>query len=223
MPDSNSIGAFGPLGVSRSNQLARRPPTKLLMLRFLRELLGYGESHIPSAFTDYRGANYGVFAHLPLELYQQILVQAFGNRTLHIDLIYGFPLAHKSLRFRPANKAATRSHCGLGNGPVRDTHKPIGWQWFSCVCHRRLTWPDEERCPSSLKARIQPWEDVCLRYAGFPKPEVLQDRAGLFCLCESDASGSPNPIDCFIGAMGWLLTSRQAYVNPFPLEICPSF
>jgi len=153
--------------------------------------------------------NYGLFARLPLELRQQILSKTFGNRTLHVDLTFDHPLTRKS---RPKTDQATsrRKHCGLGTELVRSTYRPKRWQWFGCVCHRRLTRADKDDGGSVIfKARIEPCDDACVRPLAVSKPIRDQDQSYLFCLCSAKGE------DCFIGAMCWLLTCRQACVYSF--------
>lgn len=41
-------------------------------------------------------SNSGLFGILPYELRRKILVEAFGNRTLHVDLNYSHPLVRRS-------------------------------------------------------------------------------------------------------------------------------
>ncbi|KAJ5124281.1 uncharacterized protein N7515_008106 [Penicillium bovifimosum] len=66
-------------------------------------------------------SNYGLLGRLPLEIRQEILVFAFGQRTLHVDLRYGPPYQPQA---EPDNK--------LRAGHAQQST----WQWFSCECHR---------------------------------------------------------------------------------------
>ncbi|KAJ5561366.1 hypothetical protein N7461_000127 [Penicillium sp. DV-2018c] len=66
-------------------------------------------------------SNYGLFGRLPLEIRQEILVFAFGQRTLHVDLRYEPP-------YPPQAQADKKL------GP--DYAQQSTWQWFSCECHR---------------------------------------------------------------------------------------
>lgn len=154
------------------------------------------------------GTNYGFFTRLPLEIRQHILGKAFGDRTLHIDLTFDHPLTRKS---RPKKDHATspRKHCGFETELVRNTYRSKRWQWFGCVCHRRLIRPNQDRGSSRGRARIEPCEDSCFPRSDVPKPTGERDDPHLFYSCP------PHREDCFIGAMGWLLTCRQACADSF--------
>ncbi|AEO57202.1 hypothetical protein MYCTH_2303064 [Thermothelomyces thermophilus ATCC 42464] len=173
--------------------------------------------------------NYGLFQRLPLEVRQQILTQAFGKRTLHVHLAYDHPLARKpnsgenkrrmflSKRAdekRPENR---RRHCGLGSNLVPDASRPKQWQWFSCVCHRRVVEarecrPEPQRPP---QGRIEPCNDGCLNGRLFTTRYTTNAEWGRLCRCEPIAEYDRPMADreCFIGIMGWLLACRQAYIE----------
>lgn len=144
--------------------------------------------------------NYGLFGRLPFELRRQILVEAFGGRTIHLDLFYGHPLVRSS-QTSDLSPVKERRHCGIGSELVPDTTKPKGWQWFGCVCHRRAGYSESEHeqrfAVNKFSRTIEPCDDRCLE--------------GLMCNCEQLGSA------CFVGVMGWLLTCGQAYVH---LSLC---
>ncbi|KFY36953.1 hypothetical protein V494_04920 [Pseudogymnoascus sp. VKM F-4513 (FW-928)] len=149
------------------------------------------------------GVNYGLFQKLPYEIRRQILIEAFGERTLHVDLSHNHPLVRKS-------KLQTAKHCDLGSNLVRDTELPMDWQWFGCVCHRPAEWPDGSTARHSLqidpewgfeRAMSRPGEDNCL---------IGGDNHLTEC---GPVAGEDQPSTCFIGVMGWLLTCRQAYAD----------
>lgn len=171
------------------------------------DLLPFLPSKRPSALTPSPSqeelasprVNYRLFQNLPYEIRRQILVKAFGGRTLHVDLSYRNPLVRKS-------KLQTARHCDLIANPALDTELPMGWQWFGCVCHRPVEWPEGSPARHSIyrapewgfeKAKARPGEDNCLR-GGSNFTECVP-------LTREDQH-SP----CFIGVMGWLLTCRQA-------------
>lgn len=183
--------------------------------------------------------NYGLFQKLPLELRQQILGHAFGHQTLHVDLTCDHPLTRRTKppappktrrwKFTPTpandiNGRALRTHAGLESELFRDTSQPKQWQWFSCVCHRRMVprhEDDEDDGPRFRKRKIEPCDDGCIPGDRICKRRRRANtRSESLCFCEStDASAS----ECFIGAMGWLLACRQAYVaGPFPLPQLPT-
>ncbi|KAL5353303.1 hypothetical protein ACLOAV_001339 [Pseudogymnoascus australis] len=147
--------------------------------------------------------SYGLFQRLPYEIRRRILVEAFGGRTLHMDLEFNHPLVRKS------GPQTEISHCDLGSNLIRDTNIRKGWQWFGCVCHRPDEWPAGSTFDSMLG---QPWKDGERK----PKTRPCEDRC---------CRGTPNPSECgplrgegqysqcFIGIMGWLLACRQAYAD----------
>ncbi len=178
-------------------------------------------SSIPAS-TANMAANYGAFQNLPLEIRQQILGHAFGNRTIHVDLAFDHPLTRKSRSRRNRMRTAftphaeetgrPHSHCGFGSDLVRNTRQPKQWQWLSCVCHRGID-RGELSAQYLGHTRIDPCEDRCLPgrllFEG-PKtylpPEVLRR-------CEASESGHLLVHDCFIGVTGWLLACRHACVE----------
>lgn len=145
--------------------------------------------------------NLGLFGRLPYELRRQILVDAFGGRTIHVDLAYGHPMTRRPAAAGAGTAARSPGapHCGLGSELVPDTRQRERWRWFSCVCHRRAGYSEPElaqRRADVLCLRsetIEPCDDTCLEGAG--------------CDCE------PSGTACFVGAMGWLVACRQAYVS----------
>ncbi|OBT97676.1 hypothetical protein VE01_04594 [Pseudogymnoascus verrucosus] len=145
--------------------------------------------------------NYGLFQRLPYEIRRSILIEAFGGRTLHMDLEFNHPLVRKS------GTQTEISHCDLDSNLIRDTDIRKGWQWFGCVCHRR----EDGHCGSLFRSLFgtregelipkgRPWEDTCWR--GIPNPS----ECGLL-------RGKDGPSKCFIGIIGWLLACRQAYAD----------
>jgi hypothetical protein len=176
--------------------------------------------------------NYGLFQYLPLEIRQGILAYAFGNRTLHVDLTFDHPLAPKSPHPQPKKTirsilfsakpppTAPSAHCGLGVDLIRDVSQPKQWQWFGCVCHRRLLPADEDDGSSVLKRRVEPCDDGCI----LREPLVRRRAANLaqstsLCHCEPTGHDAVSADECFIGVMGWLLACRQAWVTLPPTMI----
>ena len=143
--------------------------------------------------------NYGLFSRVPYELRRQILVEAFGERRLHVDLSYSRPLA-RSAEASGSGSEATR-HCGLGSELVPDHSQPEAWRWFGCVCHRRAGYSEEEKrarwdACKSLQS-IEPCDDGCLQ------------GSELLCSCRAEQSDGGSAA-CFVGVLGWLLACRQA-------------
>ncbi|KAL2021752.1 hypothetical protein VTK56DRAFT_6695 [Thermocarpiscus australiensis] len=182
---------------------------------------------MPASTANMR-LNYGLFQTLPLEVRQEILTQAFGNRTLHVHLAYDHPLVRKSqfkknkrrtfLSIRADEKPeARRRHCGLGSDLVPDPSKPKQWQWFSCVCHRRVVevWARHPEPQIPPQSRIEPCNDGCLNGRLFAKRYAANVEWGALCRCEPIAYYDRPMADheCFIGIMGWLLACQQAYIE----------
>ena len=145
--------------------------------------------------------NYGFFGRLPHELRRQILIAAFGGRTLHVSLTFGHPLVRRPRRQIAEGAQGSNKHCGLGSELVPDIAQRQAWHWFGCVCHRRAgyskTEMEQREAEQKFSRTIEPCDDQCLK--------------GSVCSCELPA-GTRDSAECFIGIMGWLLTCRQAYV-----------
>lgn len=139
------------------------------------------------------------FRRLPAELRREILVQAFGDRRVHMDLSFVHPVDMASDRrtgtWRDVPHAGLPAYLGTVNW---DTSVPKSWQWWSSVCHRGppkhlQTFADRHR-----QVDAGPAMDLC-RFGG---PHSCPDWPGEY------------PLKCKIGAMGWLLACRQASVHP---------
>jgi hypothetical protein len=111
------------------------------------------------ACKQYYLNNYGLFGRLPLEIRQEILVCAFGQRTLHVDLRYGPlypPQAQTDNKLRP------------------DHVQQSTWRWFSCECHRWMKLSDALVAHQNVRP---PFDDHCVPtrlysrgYTGPPVP-----------------------------------------------------
>ncbi|KAK3313317.1 hypothetical protein B0H66DRAFT_522255 [Apodospora peruviana] len=144
--------------------------------------------------------NYGLFSRAPPEIRRQILTEAFGGRTLHMDLTYPSYRSESG----PTTKT-THRHCDIGSELVFDT-SGRGPQWFSCVCHRRAGYSQAETlkryAEMEISQTIEPCDDGCL----------LGSES--MCSCsEGDGAAAAAAAACFVGVMGWLLTCRQAYAE----------
>ncbi|ATY63714.1 hypothetical protein A9K55_008046 [Cordyceps militaris] len=145
--------------------------------------------------------NSALFQRLPAEIRIQILTAAFGERTLHMDLLLSYP----PWRSKPvAHDRAVPGHAGLfvepsraGDGkyyPVLDTTARQAWLWHGSVCHRNPPGTD----PSNGHT-VQPCQDQCR--SGITPDNTCNLWPGI------------GPDKCRIGAMGWLLSCRQAYLE----------
>lgn len=166
-------------------------------LPFLPPPLSRGENGTSQDVTSTVPAphNGTFFERLSPDLRRMILIEAFGDRTIHIDLRYDRPL-----KARPPRKIM---HAGgvdvlaQGHSTYRQTRQPRAWQWYSCVCHRD---------PESFVERWQgagegamashPAKDTCLRR----RPQS----------CDFPPGDTGDMSRCFLGVMGWLMTCRQA-------------
>ncbi|KAI4601580.1 hypothetical protein KJ359_011710 [Pestalotiopsis sp. 9143b] len=177
-------------------------------------------ANLTASSADDLVAALGTFARLPPELRQHILVAAFGDRTLHSDL-------RLAPRGQGPNKSAYSqaiSEHGGGHAPLswsravmnEDVSAPAKdmaweWCWYGCVCHRLI--PSGSPMEHRLLARgvspyMWPHRDGCLR--------------GEAMMCQLWPVGSSATrlegqhtatCDAAVGALGWLRTCRQAYIE----------
>ncbi|ROW06633.1 hypothetical protein VPNG_06704 [Cytospora leucostoma] len=186
-------------------------------------------SEAASARHDKSLRHYGTFGRLPLEVRQQILTEALGGRRLHMTLSFDHPLERIPHEAQPSRwKAlclATRrkvmamkgkqpqpqpqreqrepkpegppTHCDLRSEFVRNKERPQCWQWFGCVCHRREENPDSRWSLMGWKKIIPIYDCCCSGDLGVCSSWPPERRAA----------------ECFVGAMAWLLTCRQAYAD----------
>ncbi|CAJ0542417.1 Ff.00g000670.m01.CDS01 [Fusarium sp. VM40] len=147
------------------------------------------------------------FFRLPLELRRKILIHAFGNRTVHMDLVLTHPL-REPLNFDmdvrsidPKRRFHGQDHSHLWPYHKKnlglDIEQPKYWQWRGCVCHRLL--PPRFKATVDAHNIVKPGDDRCC------------DGWSFYCVLYTKFAGKPD--SCWIGAMGWLLTCRQAYVE----------
>ncbi|KAI1024392.1 hypothetical protein LB503_007104 [Fusarium chuoi] len=147
------------------------------------------------------------FFRLPLEIRRKILIHAFGNRTVHMDLVLTHPLREPINDERStyrSTKPAHRYHTeNMHLYPYTeenlglDTNQPRYWQWRGCVCHR-LPHP-RFKTTVDFHTIVKPADDRCCE--------------GWAAYCAMWTKQTDKPDSCWIGAMGWLLTCRQAYVE----------
>jgi hypothetical protein len=122
-----------------------------------------------------------------LELRQQILREAFGDRTIHVDLRFRPPLHALGNNF-----TTSPGHPPLARLPEIPPSPPSAdgaWRWFSCLCRR-------DPPPHSPNYNLLgPPDDGCLSGGG-----------SSYC----SLWPGTEPSKCRIGAIGFLLTCRQA-------------
>ncbi|KAI1375781.1 hypothetical protein F4677DRAFT_420712 [Hypoxylon crocopeplum] len=131
--------------------------------------------------------NYGTFRRLPPEIRRQILIEAFGNLILHLDL----KLSQGGLHPLVSNRTESRTYNAHRAKIAGNANSPQGWQWRGCVCHRRPWWMTGEN-----QAHMPPHEDMCY-----------------LVLRRCNVEKSKLPTEYTIGAMGWIRTCRQSYVE----------
>lgn len=125
--------------------------------------------------------NYGLFGKLPLELRRQILIEAFGGRTLHLDV----QLALTTGATGPGQPRSIPVHPRtLRQGTELPSASEYIWRWRSFVCRRPSWYTDEQ-----MVALIETCDDECR------------------CVAESRHW---DRTECTIGALGWLLACKQA-------------
>ncbi|KAF4334531.1 hypothetical protein FBEOM_11638 [Fusarium beomiforme] len=130
-----------------------------------------------------------LFQKLPPEIRREILIAAFGDRTVHMDLTYDHPSM-------PGNRKGHTSSQVWWLGV--DKTRPKSWYWRGCTCHR---------VPP-------PWQ-YTLSQKRYSISAVAGDGCcvGLAQNCWVWTENGKHRHLCWIGAMGWLLACRQAYVE----------
>lgn len=137
------------------------------------------------------------FAKLPGDIRREILVLAFGKRTLHMDLVFDQPLNLPPLADRTAALTAKFDfpHAAIRakkTGEIASSDVRKVWRWGGTVCHRMP--PGEPDSVLGWLLRPGPWDDSC-----------LQGSVGFCQYYEGKWPGK-----CMIGIMGFLLSCKQA-------------
>ncbi|KAK7952229.1 uncharacterized protein PG986_007957 [Apiospora aurea] len=147
-------------------------------------------------------ANSLFFQRVPPEIRRRILVAAFGDRTLHLDVRLEHPLrktrasGKHGINSRPPRHANVQ----LFQHDLRDSKQPREWTWWSSVCHRTFPSWNYYLPPPGCWRFEDPANDTCRRASG-----------GAVHYCESYPGTMPSK--CFIGILPWLLACRQAYIE----------
>lgn len=142
------------------------------------------------------------FQRLPPDIRRLILIEAFGDRILHVDLQFlddtryleGYNRVHGH---EPEHFLQT-----LGKWtPFSSSNAPPQWRWYGCVCHRE---PERRVRGHAImnESLSPPWFDSCLKTNGNGDVVKRQRCCGKWC--------GEEPLKCRVGAMGWLRTCRQA-------------
>jgi hypothetical protein len=109
-------------------------------------------------------ANFSFFEKFPFEIRRQILIEAFGNRTVHMDLRFDHPMQP----WKQKHRQKGHTHCDINfkydkfeqrREQRLDRSKPKQWLWWSSVCHRRPPGP-----PGRTILQ-EPHDDGCLQGA----------------------------------------------------------
>lgn len=136
-------------------------------------------------------ARSALFQHLPAEIRQRILVEAFGDQLVHMHLSLERPLLRK---YRNGSSSRSSSSTGHARHPRRytfdDAARPF-WCWRSSRCHAHCF-------------HHESWHSKAPQ-----RSDQFFDRE---CCVAGESCGHPGaPETCFVGAAGWLRTCRQAY------------
>ncbi|VUC24320.1 unnamed protein product [Clonostachys rosea] len=149
------------------------------------------------------------FQRLPFEIRRRILVEAFGGHTVHMDLSFDHPELPLDKTYFDGSITHLSNHGNHNRDTENETrqatprHKvdpslPKRWIWRSSDCHRNPPWDTRSDEHNKYKDRaVNASEDRC-RFGG---------AEGYFC----QLWPGERPHKCFVGAMGWLLSCRQAY------------
>lgn len=174
---------------TESKEIQRYPSAK--KLPFLPPKRASILTPSPSCETLLLSANnYGLFQRLPYEIRRAILVEAFGDVVLHVDLLYRRPLVRK-----PTAQGMT---CRGRDYEMVESKKPPAWLWTSGVCHR-----GEKEMEAGFDKLIN--LHMCCVENGCT-------RGSRWCPCATSPcyTDDQDPAACFIGIMGWLLACRKA-------------
>ncbi|KAI8959036.1 hypothetical protein F5Y11DRAFT_16880 [Daldinia sp. FL1419] len=144
-------------------------------------------------------ANSTFFQSLPPEIRRHILIKAFGERVLHLDLRLEHPLRKAHDAIKPGLERHANVH--LFHPSLRDTVRAREWTWWSSICHNRYPSHHFDLSPPGIDDFSRgPANDTCR--------SPFQRHS---CLCE--AYPGTAPAKCFVGVSGWLLVCRQAYIE----------
>ncbi|CAH0021164.1 unnamed protein product [Clonostachys rhizophaga] len=159
--------------------------------------------------ADDATAQSSFFQKLPFKIRRRVLVEAFGGHTIHMDLSFDHPERPLDKAYFDGSIKHLSNHgnynreTGLEGQQETQRYKvdsslPKRWIWRSSDCHRNRPWDSRSDEHNKYKDRaVNASEDRC-RFGGVE---------GHFC----QLWPGERPHKCFVGAMGWLLSCRQAY------------
>lgn len=103
------------------------------------------------------------FTRLPKELRREILLFAFGNRRVHMDLSFEHPSAiYTPGQHRTLTSTAVHPIGTYGRREEVDYKQPKRWRWWGGVCNRYLPDPGWEfPGPMGSQGLPGPWDDYC--------------------------------------------------------------
>ena len=132
------------------------------------------------------------FSRLPPEIRHDILVYAFGDRTMHVDLSTEHPLVRKrrSILVNSSRNPKPSPFIYVMN---KEKPRQMLWRSSACPCNG-------QRTPPAHIWWHEHWHE--------PEVDAGLVRDGETSACESWTGVWP--LRHFVGAMGWLLTCRQA-------------
>lgn len=156
----------------------------------------------PSSQSQPARQTQSMFFNLPVEIREVILREAFGDRTLHIDLRSRNSWHSRCTSpgvnpFEPAREGWRRLAPWLDPRPPkikchRDAKKMPTWRWYGSFCHRgKINW--------RLQYDLAPAGDRFFADGCW--------RGGNWC-CMAEAAVAPDGYQ--VGAMGFLLSCKQA-------------
>ncbi|KXJ96462.1 hypothetical protein Micbo1qcDRAFT_199274 [Microdochium bolleyi] len=185
----------------------------------------------------------GTLSCLPPEIRRRILVLAFGSRTLHLDLRLAPRQRRRDQLFTaaasglgggsspaavPEHRLHGRGHGhGAGSAPLdpkspaaaaaaepRDTSARLEWHWYGGVCHR-LPPRGVAYQPGTTRGASTKWPhaDACLRGSAPLCGLWLSPPPQRGSKMEDVGAAAAAPCDANVGALGWLRTCRQAYLE----------
>lgn len=145
------------------------------------------------------------FQQLPPDIRRMIMIEAFGDRIVHVDL--RLVQSGRTLKTHATFHGCSPEHSLRETGktpPFSSANTTPHWRWYGCVCHREPEWRVRNHTIMN-NSLSPPWIDGCLN-------EVRNDgTVDSRRVCE-EWSGQ-EPLKCRIGAMGWLRSCRQAYTE----------